>query len=92
MSCITPHPSVRCVVQDDGGILLDLRTGKYFSMNRVGAHIWQQLSAGTDAEAMEASLMAQYHVSPEALHDDVIAFVKRLEAAALVTNDLVERV
>jgi hypothetical protein len=48
---ITPHTNVRATVSSDGGVLLNVATGAVFSLNPVGAEIWQMITQGMNEDA-----------------------------------------
>ncbi|HYR11092.1 MAG TPA: PqqD family protein [Longimicrobium sp.] len=66
---------VRSVMDPDGAVLLDLRQGKYYSLNGVGAEIWSQI---------ESHLVEAFGAPQEAARADVAAFVEDLTRKNLV--------
>ena len=79
---IPPH--VQSVMDPDGAVLLDLKQGKYFSLNGVAAVIWERLSAGDTPEQVEAHLRRTYDAPAETLRADLDAFLARLARERLV--------
>jgi hypothetical protein len=43
---VTPPSHLHSIVDHDGAIILDISTDQFFSMNPVGAYIWQHLLKG----------------------------------------------
>lgn len=50
------------------------------TMNAVGGHIWQGLTEGKDREALLASLLERFEVSPEEAGRDLDELLQRLAA------------
>jgi hypothetical protein len=64
--------------------ILDLESGTYFSVDRVGTHIWSLVQEPTTVSKICENLIERYDVSPEICERDVIAFLDRLVEAGLV--------
>ena len=75
---------VRAVTDADGAILLDVRQGKYFSLNGIALDIWQHIEAGRTLDEIEAHLAATYEAPAEVLRADLLEFVARLQQGRLV--------
>jgi hypothetical protein len=75
---------VNAVVDGDGAILLDLAKGKYFSLNGLGAEIWQRLELGESVADIEAHIRRTRAVSTEAVGEDVTRFIEGLANAGLL--------
>ena len=59
---------------DGTGVLLDLRTKLYYTLNETGRLIWEQLDRGLGPEEIAKRLSEEYDVSPEeALREDLHA-------------------
>jgi hypothetical protein len=75
---------VRSIIDPDGAVLLDLRKGKYFSLNGTGAEIWQALEAGSSVADIEGRLANRYGASPEEARSDINDFVRDLSHKQLL--------
>lgn len=75
---------VKSVVDADGAVLLDLKKGKYFSLNGIAAEIWGGIEAGLDHAAIEAHLARSYDAAPERLRADLESFMASLAREELV--------
>src|ERR1700756_4302775 len=85
--CLSVCPEVRGAVEEDGGVLLNLRTGRLFAMNRVGATIWRHFVGQDEFEPSDvfAFLANKYAgMDPERLRQDATSFVDRLLAQGFV--------
>lgn len=70
---------------DDGTVLLDERSGRYWQLNSSGALALRLLLDGATPEEVAQTLVARHPVSRERAGDDVAALVESLRAAQLVT-------
>jgi Coenzyme PQQ synthesis protein D (PqqD) len=80
---IRTHDHVRSVADADGAVLLDLRRGKYFSLNATGVEIWQKLESGWSVADIDAHLQQTRDLPASACHD-VTAFIGQLRRAELI--------
>lgn len=71
---------------DDGMILLDERTGRYWQLNAAGAAIVGALLSGATPEQVTDRLVATRPVSPQRAADDVTALIAQLTHAKLVST------
>ncbi len=77
----------RAIVQSDGGVLFNLRTGRFYALNRVGATIWRELqdSRTLSREELFSRLQARWkNVEACRLWQDVDRFVRILRREGLV--------
>jgi hypothetical protein len=67
-----------------GAALLDLRSGTYFSVNPVGAYVWELLRAPVAVSDAHGALTARYDVEPEQCYADLIELLQQLVGAGLI--------
>jgi len=79
--------SVKDVQAQDGSVLLDIAQGTCYSLNPVGARIWQMLKAGADADSIVATLATEFDVSRHELYEDVKEFIQNLQTQKLLTAE-----
>lgn len=77
------RPDVASADTPDGTVLLDQRTGRYWQLNRIGAHVLRQLVAGHDVDGIAAWLSAHYGLDLGQTRRDVFDVADRLCAAGL---------
>jgi hypothetical protein len=65
-------------------VLVDLTTGAYFSLNRVGARMWKLLAEGRPPEQVVDTLCADYGVPRARIEADLDALLAELRARKLV--------
>lgn len=82
------HPEVRTTPGDeDGSVLINLESGKVFSLNGVGARVWTMLQQQLTCEDLLDALAIEYEAPREQLQDDLEAFLHELECHDLVASD-----
>ena len=60
------------------GVILDLGSGRYFGVDRVGARIWQLLVERRTLRSVHQQLLSEFDVPPETLERDLINFAGEL--------------
>ena len=76
------HPDVRAADTDDGTVLLQLRTGRYWQLNNTGGYVLRELLAGDLPGEVASGLAARYHIEAELAQRDVAALIEQLCTAA----------
>jgi len=69
---------------EDEAAILDLKTGVYFGLNEVGAHVWRQLQQPRTVGELRDSIVAEYQVEPERCERDLQALLQDLVAHHLI--------
>lgn len=62
---------VAAKVMDGEAVIINLLTGVYYSMDKVGGLIWDMIEGGSSLEEIMASIVARYDVSRERAQVDV---------------------
>lgn len=80
----TVNPSV--IYRELAGevVLLNLQSGVYYGLDRVGSRVWQLLQSHPIDEVC-AIMLDQYEVAPEILRSDVTRLVNELSSKGLVS-------
>ena len=76
--------SVRETINQDGAVLLDIKQGLCFSMNPVGARVWEMLKAGSTLDQIARALELEFHVPGPQIEADLAKFVDDLKVRNLV--------
>jgi hypothetical protein len=73
-------------LEDGGGVLLNLDTLLYYSLNHTGAMLWQQIENKkvVALEELVRSTCERFDVEEEAAHRHLTAFLKHLESLKMV--------
>lgn len=75
----------RSVVSEDGVSLLDIRSGRFFSLNKAGGVIWMGLSEGLAPEEIEERLATIFCEDRDILRVDVSSFIRFLAELKLIS-------
>jgi hypothetical protein len=75
---------VRSIVDADGALLLDLKAGKYYSLNHLGALIWSRVEDGLPLSEILEHLKVNFPNPANRLQTDFKVFVDDLEKKGLV--------
>jgi hypothetical protein len=67
-----------------GAALLDLRSATYFSVNPVGAYVWELLGSPVAVSEVHAALRARYDVPPDVCFADLMSLLSELANAGLI--------
>ena len=73
-------------VLDGETVLLNVRTGAYFGLNRSGTAVWERLADGATLVEAANRLVERFSITPERATDDSARLLARL-----ISADLVER-
>jgi Coenzyme PQQ synthesis protein D (PqqD) len=66
-------------------VLLDSRRGEYFSLDEVGARIWQLCDGNHSRADIVRDLCEEYDVEPEVLRSDLDGLLTKLAKARLIS-------
>ncbi|GAA3434224.1 lasso peptide biosynthesis PqqD family chaperone [Kutzneria kofuensis] len=78
------HPDVAHTATDDGAVLLDQNTGRYWQLNATGSGILDAVLGGRAVDQVVADLAARHAVEPDRVRRDVTGLLDRLRTAGLV--------
>jgi hypothetical protein len=68
-------------------VLLDLKSERYFGLDRTGTRVWQLIDEMGDVQQIFAALVAEFDAPPQTIADDLRALLGRLVAEGLVQPD-----
>ena len=77
-------PSVVSEIIDGEVIVMNLKSGNYYSSDKVGAVVWAWMEEGKSEAEMNRLARGRYRASAQAIHDDLQAFLSRLLEEGLV--------
>ena len=72
------NPDVQGTTMDGETVLLDLSSGRYYTLNRLGSVIWEQCMGRQTTSAIHAVLCERFEVGPEQALDDLVALANQL--------------
>jgi hypothetical protein len=77
------HPDVSVTDTDDGCVLLQERTGRYWQLNVTGTRVLRSLLDGDSPGAVAADLVATYGIDQRQAEQDVDGVLAELRTAEL---------
>ncbi len=81
------NPDVQATNMDGETVLLDLSSGRYYTLNRVGSLIWE-FSTGTQTIGdIHSVLCDRFDVAPERALDDLVTLVNQLTQEGLLQQE-----
>jgi hypothetical protein len=80
-----PNPDVQGTTLDGETVLLNLSTGRYYTLNRVGSAIWETCTGTQSLQAIHVALCGRFDAPPERIADDLFALVTHLSQEGLLT-------
>jgi hypothetical protein len=75
--------TVSCALAD-GAAVLDLNSSTYFTLNEVGARVWNLIAQPKSVGEVRDALVALYEVAPDRCYGDLISLLERLADAGLI--------
>lgn len=80
-------PDVQGTSMEGETVLLDLSTGRYYTLNRLGSVIWEHCTGHSTIRDIYAVLCDRFDVAPERALDDLIALVNHLLQEQLLQQE-----
>jgi Coenzyme PQQ synthesis protein D (PqqD) len=80
------RPDIATTDTDDGLVLLDERTGRYWQLNPTGTHVLAALLEGRHPDDIAGGLATHYRIDIHQAQRDITALTDHLRAANLVTR------
>jgi len=81
---LRPHNDVLARAFEGKLVLLHLGTGEYFTLNAIGATVWNSLGSGATEPEITSRVCATYETTEEEAARDVGAFLEMLTANGLI--------
>ena len=82
-----PSPDVQGTSMEGETVLLDLSTGRYYTLNRLGSVIWAHCTGHNTISAIHAVLCDRFEVSPDRALDDLVALINQLVKEGLLQQE-----
>jgi Coenzyme PQQ synthesis protein D (PqqD) len=77
-------PNVIAEVIDGEAILVDLRSGNYFSIQGNGALLWEAIAQGASLETIASQIVDAFDLDRAAAEETVVSFSNELEREGLI--------
>ncbi len=81
---LEPSAEVRTQEIDGEIVLLDLASERFFTLNEVGARIWQLVGEHTEPAVVFEKMLEEFEVEPETLKEDMDSLLAELVEAGLL--------
>lgn len=85
MTYVVSPECVSCTVEN-GIAILDLRSNTYFSLDDVGASIWNRMAIPASLEDLTDVISAEYAVAPEECRPDIADLLDDMLGHGLITT------
>jgi Coenzyme PQQ synthesis protein D (PqqD) len=86
-SVLRHNPDVQGTNMDGETVLLDLSTGRYYTLNRLGSVIWELCTGHHTISDIHAVLSDRFDVAPERALDDLVTLVNELIQEGLLQQE-----
>jgi hypothetical protein len=80
-----PPSEILSRVVGDEALLLDTRTGNYFSLDPVGTDIWRLLGEGRTVDEIVSVIADRFGIDASRVRSDVLELLEELRDAGLWT-------
>ena len=72
---------------DGEAVLLNLKTGYYYTLNEVGTHLWALLAEHASFDSIIEEMLGSYAVEQDELERDVLEIIADFREHGLVEDD-----
>ena len=84
---LRPSPDVQGTSLEGETVLLDLSTGRYYTLNRLGSVIWEHCTGHSTISDIHAALCDRFEVASEQALDDLVVLVNQLLQEGLLQQE-----
>ena len=83
---LTVADDVISEVLNGEAVVLNLKTGTYFSLNPSGSRIWQLIEELGELTSVRDAMLREFEVRPERLDADLESLLEELEQRGLISR------
>lgn len=84
---LRPSPDVQAASIEGETVLLDLSTGRYYTLNHLGSVIWEHCAGQSTIRDIHADLCDRFEVAPEQALNDLVVLVNQLVEEGLLQQE-----
>ena len=84
---LRPSSDVQGTTMEGETVLLDLSTGRYYTLNRLGSVIWERCTGQSTMTDIHRAICERFEVAPEQAWDDLVALVNELMQEGLLEQE-----
>lgn len=86
-SVVIPHTAVQCSVLDGEAVLLNLETGAYFTLNRVGTVSWELFDGKRTLDQVHVEICNRFDVRDDIAWQDLLLMIQHLDQEGLIQSE-----
>lgn len=86
-SRVTLSPDVLFQELQGDAVLLDMKSGVYFGLDRIGTRMWQLMGEPKPLSAVVEAVMNEFEVSQSRCTEDVLDLAKKLAEQGLLSAE-----
>jgi coenzyme PQQ synthesis protein D (PqqD) len=79
------NPDVHGTAMDGEMVLLNLCSGRYYTLNAVGSTVWECSREGRTLGDIHHAICARFDVSTDRAEEDLLALIDQLEGEGLLS-------
>ncbi|MET0516059.1 MAG: PqqD family protein [Nitrospiraceae bacterium] len=79
------RPDIHGTAMDGEMVLLNLCSGRYYTLNAVGATVWECSREGKTLGDIHHTICARFEVSPDRAEEDLLALIDQLVGEGLLS-------
>lgn len=79
------NPDIHGTAMDGEMVLLNLWSGRYYTLNAVGAMVWECIREGRTLGDIHHAICARFDVSPDRAEEDLLLLVNQLKGEGLLS-------
>lgn len=84
---LRPSPNVQDTTMEGETVLLDLSSGRYYTLNQLGSVIWEHCTGLTSLGDIHTVLCDRFDVAPDRALDDLVNLVNELIQEGLLQQE-----
>jgi hypothetical protein len=84
---LRPSPDVQGTTMEGETVLLNLSTGRYYTLNRLGSVIWERCTGQSTMADIHRAICERFEVASEQALDDLVALVNELMQEGLLQQE-----
>jgi hypothetical protein len=84
---LRPSLDVQGTTMEDETVLLNLSTGRYYTLNQLGSVIWEHCTGHSTISDIHAVLCDRFDVAPERALNDLVTLVNHLIQEGLLQQE-----
>ncbi|HZX14862.1 MAG TPA: PqqD family protein [Thermodesulfobacteriota bacterium] len=81
---VEPYPEVTCTEFEDEGVLLNLETKTYYTLNKPGIYVWQLINNGLTPSEIVHRVKEEFEIDEETAENNVSNLIHELIREQLV--------